>query len=766
MDKYSDKHILLVEDEAITALATSKTIEKYGYSVVTAPTGESALDIIKSNPEIDLILMDIDLGKGIDGTETARRILRSHNLPIVFHTSHSEKDMVDRVKGITRYGYVLKNSGEFVLIESIIMAFELFNAYELANDHKKQLQVTNEELQATISEHEATNEQLIESQKEIIEHEKNLEESERRFRSFFESINEGVALHNIVYDTKGNAVDYILIHVNPMFEQILNLKKEDVLGKKGSEVYNYSPPPFLDIYAEVVKSGLPQNFERYVKAFNKYFSISAFSPAPGSFATAFIDITERKENENELLLYKSIIENSTNAITMATPDGKHIYQNQAFTDLFGNPGYDTPVKIHADETVGREVISTIISGEKWTGEVLMKSKDNETLEILLQAYPLKDKKGSVINLVGIHTDITEKNRFGRELLESREQYRGFISQSFDGIFRVDIVPSVSVDLPDDEIIQWIKDNSYLIDANDSFAEMYGLTPEIMTGRPTSILSPGYAERAMQILKSPDCRVKNVEALDYDYKGNPVWVLESYYGEIIDGKLKRIWGAQKNITELKKTEEALKNALQEKNELLKELQHRVKNSFSMISSIIKLEQERQSSGQALNALTIVENRIKSISELYSMLREDITTNVIHFHEYCSSIINALELSYINIKDSVTICTSLQPVKLAWKQAMPLGLIVTELITNSLKYAFPENKKGTVSIELKKENDNIVLIVSDNGIGLPENFDISKDSSLGLELVSTLSKQVNGELVYTVGRGTRFKLTIPQYKNRSS
>ena len=122
------KKILLVEDEALIAMSTAKMIEKHGFLVVTAHKGEKAVEIIEEDPEISLILMDIDLGTGMDGTEAAQKIREKHEIPIVFLTSHSEKDYVDRVKKITRYGYVLKNSGEFVLRESINMAFELFES--------------------------------------------------------------------------------------------------------------------------------------------------------------------------------------------------------------------------------------------------------------------------------------------------------------------------------------------------------------------------------------------------------------------------------------------------------------------------------------------------------------------------------------------------------------------------------------------------------------------------------------------------------------
>ena len=123
--------ILLVEDEMIVSLVETKTLEGFGYRVITANTGEAAVEAaLDDESRVDIVLMDIDLGEGIDGTEAARLILAKRTLPIVFLTSHSERECVEKVRGITRYGYVVKNSGNFVLQSSIEMAFELFAAHE------------------------------------------------------------------------------------------------------------------------------------------------------------------------------------------------------------------------------------------------------------------------------------------------------------------------------------------------------------------------------------------------------------------------------------------------------------------------------------------------------------------------------------------------------------------------------------------------------------------------------------------------------------
>ncbi len=123
--------ILLVEDDAIIALNQQLLLEENGFEVVHCHTGEESVNIIITDHDINLVLMDIDLGEGLDGTQTAKKILSIRDLPIIFVTGHNERDMVEKVKGITRYGYVIKNSGNFVLVESITMAIELFKAHSL-----------------------------------------------------------------------------------------------------------------------------------------------------------------------------------------------------------------------------------------------------------------------------------------------------------------------------------------------------------------------------------------------------------------------------------------------------------------------------------------------------------------------------------------------------------------------------------------------------------------------------------------------------------
>lgn len=143
--------ILLVEDEVIIAMNEQALLEKNGFNVILAHTAARAIDIVAKTPTIDLILMDIDLGGEIDGTEVARKILQERELPISFLSSHTEPEIVKRTEDITSYGYILKNSGETVLIASVKMAFKLFYAHEKERKSIEQLKASEGKLKESVS---------------------------------------------------------------------------------------------------------------------------------------------------------------------------------------------------------------------------------------------------------------------------------------------------------------------------------------------------------------------------------------------------------------------------------------------------------------------------------------------------------------------------------------------------------------------------------------------------------------------------------------
>ncbi|MBW2647054.1 MAG: PAS domain S-box protein, partial [Deltaproteobacteria bacterium] len=139
-----------------------------------------------------------------------------------------------------------------------------------------------------------------------------LRESEVRYRSLYSSTNEGIALHEIIYDESGEPVDYRILDVNPAFKFIVGIKRDDAIGAKASELYGTGEAPYLEIYAKVASSGEPTTFETTFEPLAKSFKISAFSPTKGNFATLFSDITERKRAEEKLKGYAEALEEARN----------------------------------------------------------------------------------------------------------------------------------------------------------------------------------------------------------------------------------------------------------------------------------------------------------------------------------------------------------------------------------------------------------------------------------------------------------------------
>ncbi|MDA8411745.1 MAG: response regulator [Treponema sp.] len=147
MDPEQYKTILLVEDEILIAAMERSMLERNGYRVATASSGEKAVRAVEENHAIDLVLMDINLGDGMDGTEAARRILALRDIPLAFLSSHTEPAVVETTEGITSYGYIVKNSGETVLVASVKMAFKLHEARLRERAHGESLVRKMEELE-------------------------------------------------------------------------------------------------------------------------------------------------------------------------------------------------------------------------------------------------------------------------------------------------------------------------------------------------------------------------------------------------------------------------------------------------------------------------------------------------------------------------------------------------------------------------------------------------------------------------------------------
>ena len=200
-----------------------------------------------------------------------------------------------------------------------------------------------------------------------------------------------------------------------------------------------------------------------------------------------------------------------------------------------------------------------------------------------------------------------------------------------------------------------------------------------------------------------------------------------------------------ITDRKEIDQQIRSTLKEKEILLQEVHHRVKNNLQVISSMLNLQRRFIDDPKMLDILEESQNRISTMSFIHESLYQNSDFSSIGFAEYLKRLTQNLIHSYSRVSANVELTCVLDDVQINLKQAIPCGLIVNELVSNALKYAFPEKRGGTIELRVEEKGQDIEIEVSDNGVGLPDDFDFETNESLGVYLVQALTDQLDGSLL---------------------
>lgn len=280
----------------------------------------------------------------------------------------------------------------------------------------------------------------------------------KRYRQLFNEINEGIAIHEIIHDDSGNPVDYRILDVNSNFESMLDLKSEDVIGKKATEVYGTEEPPYLDKYVKVVDTGEPEQFETYFSKMDKYFLISTFSPREGVFATAFHDITNRRKAEEALKeserKHRRLYETMTQGVVYQDSEGNIISANPAAERILGvsvedmkDRTSDSPEwnainedgsQLPGDEHPSMKALRT---GEQIKDFVMgvYNHEKEEYRWINIDAIPLfENEEEGPDKVYTIFKDITEQKKAEEEIVRSRSHLRAIIDNFPHSIIITDL----------------------------------------------------------------------------------------------------------------------------------------------------------------------------------------------------------------------------------------------------------------------------------------------------------------------------------------
>lgn len=220
------------------------------------------------------------------------------------------------------------------------------------------------------------------------------------------------------------------------------------------------------------------------------------------------------------------------------------------------------------------------------------------------------------------------------------------------------------------------------------------------------------------------------------------------------------GVAFDITETKRAEEVARASLREKETLLKEIHHRVKNNLQVTSSLLRLQAERVQDESARRALRESQGRIRSMALVHELLYRSKDLSSVDLGEYIRDLTRQLLRSHAVDPSVVRVESKLALVPLPIDIAVPCGLILNELVSNALKHAFPGGRRGTIYIELQPGEAFNALVVRDDGVGMPADFDLSKALTLGMRLVRTLADQIDGKLVMRTDGGTEVRLMIPR------
>jgi len=436
------KKILLVEDEALIAMNEAQMLKKHGYEVITVYNGEKAIEVVDSDPDISLILMDIDLGKGIDGTEAAEKILEKQDIPVVFLSSHTEQDVVEKTEGITSYGYIVKNSGVTVLLASIRMAFRLYEAHiELKNQ--------KENLRTALIKQEQTAEELM--------------DSEEKFRTMMNQSIDMIFLH----DLEGFIVD-----VNQTGIEQTGYSREELLSMAISDLDpDYRAREDGGNFWNNVEYNQPYRFEaRLISKDNFILPIEIFVSKVLMSGSTYImtcsrNISDRKKKEKRIRESERKLRLTLNSIGDAVistdMNGNINRMNPVAEDITGwsvdsAHGKKLNEIFHIINADSREIIDNPIEKVIQTGEIVglanhtvLISKDGREYQIADSAAPIKDDEGNITGVVLVFRDVTEN--YEKEQSLKRQGYRLRLTQDIAHVGNWDLDITKNTLLWSDEI---------------------------------------------------------------------------------------------------------------------------------------------------------------------------------------------------------------------------------------------------------------------------------------------------------------------------
>ncbi len=483
---------------------------------------------------------------------------------------------------------------------------------------------------------------------------------------------------------------------------------------------------------------------------------------------AFLDVTQRKRAEDLLReseeKYRTLTENLNVGVyrNTAGPRGRFIEANPAIVSMFGYESRDEFLSLGVsdlyEDPAEREKFSNMLSrdGIVRNQELRLKRKDGIAFIGSVSAVAVKDAQGRVRHFDGIIEDITDRKLVEEEIRVAGERLRHLLSSTTVVIYTAKASGDFATTF-----------------TSDNVSRMVGYGPEEFLEDSSLWINNVHPEDVDRVrLEFPRVLERNAHTYEYRFKckdGSYIWVRdEMRLVRDEQGEPSEIIGYWVDITKRKLAEERLLGAVQEKEVLLQEIHHRVKNNLQIISSLLDLQKGWITDDTAVRAFVESKNRVRSMALIHEKLYRSGHFGIVNTEAYLPELLDSLFESYRVGHEVVDLQVDVDSVPLSIDIAVPLALIVNELASNCLEHAFPRRTarepgrqvKGVVHVGLRLEDSGVVaLTVADDGLGFPGDLDFRATQTLGLQLVNMLVDQLGATIELDSTRGTRFTIRLP-------
>jgi PAS domain S-box-containing protein len=567
--------------------------------------------------------------------------------------------------------------------------------------------------------------------------------------------------------------DTSISYVNPALEELTGFSRAELIGRKAP--YPWWTEEALERTRGVLREAMLKGAEGVELPFQKkdgerfWVEISSTPVRHRGklkyYLSNWVDITERKRAEKEIERarddYLAVTNLTGDIIIRVDREGKCTFANDGACEFWGKPreellGQELADYAHPDdaERTNSAVGEGMKTKQTVKGFVSRQKTPKGWRTVEWNGSPFFDEKGDYTGFQATGRDVTEAKRAEEQLRQSEERYRSLTDEVLDssavGIFILD----------SDFRIAWV---------NQALEHYFGLLRGEVVGKDKLQL---IRERIMHAFEDPEefagkllatydnnTYVENFEChvlpgREREERWLEHWSQPIKSGLYAGGRIEHY----SDITERKKAEEKIKASLKEKEVLLQEMHHRVKNNLQVMSSLLKLQSRQIGDERYAEMLKESENRVKTMALIHEKLYQSEDLAGIDLGGYVKSLVRGLFSAYGAEAGRIKLRTEFEDIRLGVNYAMPCGLVINELVSNSLKHAFPDGKGGEIRVAMRAIGENEVeLVVSDNGVGIPAGLDFRNAESLGLRLVSMLAEeQLGGQVELDRTEGTRFEI----------